>query len=1061
MRLLPQFGPFTARSVTRVIGIVTFALLFAAPLAAVDITTTSPLPGGTLGTFYSLQLNASGCLLNQCAWSVTSGTLPAGLNLSSTGVLSGTPTAATSPTFTVRADGGILGFATRAFTLTIAPTLAITTASLPGTTVGAAYSQTLSRTGGTSPFTWSLPTGLLPGGVLLNSSTGVISGTPTASGTFNFTVRVTDSAISAPGASANQAFSIVVASALSITTASLPAGTSGAAYSQTLARSGGTAPFTWSIAAGSLPGGLTLNPGTGTISGPATAAGTFNFTAQVADSVGATTTRPLSITINAAVEITTTSLPSGTQGTAYSTTLARSGGTSPFTWSISTGSLPPPLSLSAGTGAITGNPSTAGTFNFTVLVTDAAGATDSQVLSIVIATPLNITTTSLPGGVLAAAYSVGLNRTGGSAPFTWTIASGSLPAGLGLSASSGTITGTPSATGTSNFTVRVTDALSATDTQALSIKIVSPLAITTTSLPQGTVGTSYTTTLAATGGTTPYTWSVVTGSLPAGLSLNGSSGAISGTPNTAGTENFLVRVTDSDAQTDDQPMSIAVVPALSITTSSPLQPGMVGVAYSQTLTATGGTSPYTWLLTAGALPGGLAVAGSTGAISGTPSAAGTFNFTIRVTDSAGSSPVSKAFSVVIDPFPVVIPPLTISNSGALTPGTLGVQYSQSLNATGGVLPYTWSMVTGTGALPNGLSLTSAGILSGTPTVAGTFSFTVRVTDSSGPPQTATKSLTLTIVSALAILTSSLPPATAGTPYSTTLSPAGGTLPYSWAVTSGSLPSGLTLNSSTGVISGTPTVAISSSVTIRLTDSQQPPPSLTTSKVFTMVVQLPQIDTNIPATLNAAQQLPLTMSLRSPYPTALSGQLTLSFDGNGTLPNDPMVQFSNGQRTVAFTIPANNTAAVFSPPVSLLTGTVAGSITLTASFQGGPPNQQAGAVSAVPLNAPQITTVTATLSGTSMTIRITGYATPRSVTNLTFGFEAKTASGIQRVDLTRSADPDFPNWYQNLQSIPFGSTFVFSQIFSVQSNGAELEAVTVTLTNAQGSSSSNRTLVTRQ
>ena len=164
-------------------------------------------------------------------------------------------------------------------------------------------------------------------------------------------------------------------------------------------------------------------------------------------------------------------------------------------------------------------------------------------------------------------------------------------------------------------------------------------------------------------------------------------------------------------------------------------------------------------------------------------------------------------------FPVVIPPpLTISNSGALTPGTLGVQYSQSLNATGGVLPYTWSFVVGSGAIPTGLSTTSAGILSGTPTVAGTFSFTVRVTDSSGTVQTATKSLSLTIVSALAILTSSLPPGTAGTAYSTTLSPAGGTLPYIWAVTSGSLPAGLTLNSSTGVISGTPTAPTSSTVT---------------------------------------------------------------------------------------------------------------------------------------------------------------------------------------------------------------------------------------------------------
>jgi hypothetical protein len=1060
LRAPSQLGRLTLRcSTSRVLGIFVFALLFATPLRAQTITTTSPLPGGTVGNPYSRTFAASGCII-ACTWSVTSGTLPGGLSLSSAGVLSGTPTTAVAASFSVRATS--LGNDTKPFSLTIAPALAITTTTLPGTTVGVVYSQTVNRTGGTSPFTWSLPSGALPGGVTLNSVTGLISGTPTASGTFNFTVRVTDSAVTS-GATANQALSIVVAPAVSITTASLPAGTAGAIYSQTLARSGGTTPFTWSLASGSLPTGLSLTPSTGAISGTPSAAGTFNFTAQVTDSVGATATRALSITINAPLNITTTSLPAGIQGNSYSTTLARTGGTSPFAWTVSSGSLPPPLSLNSGTGAITGTPSTAGTFTFTVLVTDAVGATDSQSLAILITTPLNITTTSLPEGVTTIGYSAAVNRTGGTGPFTWSITAGSLPTGLNLN-SAGTITGTPSAVGTFSFTVRVEDSLGLTDTQALSIKIVAKLVITTTTLPQGTVNTSYTTTLPATGGTTPYTWSIVTGSLPAGLSLNGSSGVISGTPNQAETTNFLIRVTDSGspAQTADQPLSIAIIPGLVITANSPLQTGMVGVSYSQALTATGGTTPYNWAVTAGALPGGLGLVPSTGVISGTPTAAGTFNFTVRLTDSAASAAVTKAFSVVIDPFPVVIPPLTISNSGALTPGTLGVQYSQSLNATGGVLPYAWVITAG--AIPNGLTLTSAGILSGTPTVAGTFSFTVRVTDSSGPAQTATKSLSLTIVSALAILTSALPPATAGTAYSTTLSPAGGTLPYTWALAAGSppLPSGLTLNPSTGVISGTAVTATSVSVTIRLTDSQLPPPPLTTTKVFAMVVQLPQIDTNIPATLNPAQQLPLTMSLRSSYPTALSGQLTLSFSGNGALPNDPMIQFSNGTRTAAFTFAANSTNAVFNPPVSLLTGTVAGAITLTASFQGGPPNQQAGPTSSIPLNAPQITSVVASQSGANMTVRIVGYSTPRSVTNLTFGFDVRTPAGVERVDVTRTGDPDFPTWYQDLQSIPFGSTFVFSQNFTVQSNGeATIEAVTVTLTNAQGSSSSNRTLLTHQ
>jgi hypothetical protein len=222
-------------------------------------------------------------------------------------------------------------------------------------------------------------------------------------------------------------------------------------------------------------------------------------------------------------------------------------------------------------------------------------------------------------------------------PYSWAVVSGSLPAGLSLNGSTGEISGTPTTGGTSNFTVEVTDSDTppSTDQQALSIYIPDDLAVTTSSLPDGTVGTAYSQTLAATGGVTPYSWAVVSGSLPAGLSLNSSTGEISGTPTTSETANFTVEVTDSNtpADTDQQALSITINPeTLTITTTS-LPDGQVGVAYSETLQASGGVTPYSWAVISGSLPAGLSLNSSTGEISGTPTAYGTSNFTVEVTDS--------------------------------------------------------------------------------------------------------------------------------------------------------------------------------------------------------------------------------------------------------------------------------------------------------------------------------------------------------------------------------------------------------------------------------------------
>lgn len=373
----------------------------------------------------------------------------------------------------------------------------------------------------------------------------------------------------------------------------------------------------------------------------------------------------LPFVITAGLTITTTSLRRGMVGVAYSDGLAATGGTQPYSWSLASasGSLPPGLTLNSSTGAITGTPTTAGTSNFTAQVTDSAKASATKPLSIIIDPPTLTITTEPPlaHGVVGVAYSQTLTATGGSPPYGWSLSAGSLPPGLSLNQSTGAITGTPTTAGSVNFTAQVSDTAKTTASRAFSLTIDAPaLLITTTSLPNGTVGTAYSQTLAASGGTTPYSWSLSVGSLPRGLSLNSASGTISGTPSTAGTSDFTVQVTDNAGNTARQALRITINPtALAITTAS-LPGGTAGAAYSQTLAATGGTQPYAWSLASGSLPPGLSLNGTSGAITGTPTTAGTFTFTARVTDRAQAT-ATRQYTLSIS-----LPALGTANFSGLT-----------------------------------------------------------------------------------------------------------------------------------------------------------------------------------------------------------------------------------------------------------------------------------------------------------------------------------------------------------------------------------------------------------
>jgi Putative Ig domain len=358
--------------------------------------------------------------------------------------------------------------------------------------------------------------------------------------------------------------------------------------------------------------------------------------------------------------------------------------------------------------------------------------------------PIQFSGTTLATAAVGTAYSATLNITGGTAPYSFSTVTGTLPSGLSLSSATGVISGTPTASGQFSFTVRVSDSSTPLQTAQTALSIsVNPrngVVISTTAPPSGTVGTAYSTTLTASGGTTPYSWTLASGTLPVGLSLS-KGGTISGTPTAVGVYNFTVQVTDSSSpvQTAIMPLSISTSAAgvlLSITSSS-VPNGTVGAPYSSTLTASGGVTPYSWTVTVGALPAGLSLSNG-GTISGTPKVAGQSNFTVQVSDS--SSPtrrVSKAFT------PSVVSKLAIT--GTIKPNTRnGAFYSSTDQASGGAPSYTWSVAAG--SLPPGLTLGAiTGTISGTPNQDGTYNFTLKVVDSSSPVQSATQADKIAVV----------------------------------------------------------------------------------------------------------------------------------------------------------------------------------------------------------------------------------------------------------------------------------------------------------------------------
>ncbi len=645
----------------------------------------------------------------------------------------------------------------------------------PAGQTGVSYSHSFAVTACSSLVTsFQVASGTFPTGLTL-LSTGAVIGTPSATGTFNFTVSATyTSSVTGPA----QAFSITVGLGPPVVSSAAiaPASAVGVLFSGYTITASNTPLTSFALQSGSLPPGLTLNTGTGAITGtPSSAAGSPHVANLTATNATATSA-PKAVTFHVAPAISSAATASGQTGVAFSYQITGGAGPAYTSYAIAAGTLPPGLTLNTGTGAITGTPTAVGgptNVQFTGATAFATSAQFTVAFTITLGPPVITSSLVATGGeaILFTPYQI----TATNPPLT-SFSAAPLPTGLTISPT-GLITGTPGSGTAGLYPVSIC-ATNATTTGCATLNLtISQFAPVNTSLapPAGQTGVPYSFQITANNGPTSFN----AANLPPGLTVDTTTGLISGTPTAVGTFNTATITSSNGSGSDTDLVTFNISLGPPVISSPATAGGAVGFAFSYQIVAS--NSPTLYAISN--IAPGLTLDTSTGLLSGTPTTNATYAGTMSATNATATATVPLTITIAVG-IPVV--------TSASAAGATGSGFSYQVVASNGPTSYS---ATG---LPPGLSInTTTGRITGIPTASGTFVVNLGATNATG---TGTGTLTLNIA---------LSPPTTGSGSATVNTLPGESFQYTIAAdngpftfTSTSLPAGLVLDGSSGIINGT-------------------------------------------------------------------------------------------------------------------------------------------------------------------------------------------------------------------------------------------------------------------
>jgi len=896
-------------------------------IACQTITVTNPaVSNGTAGTPFSQTFTQSGAIGS--ATFSTSSVLPAGLTLSAGGVLSGTPTqTGTFPiVVTVTDSNGCSGNGPTYNLVIHCQTITVTNPANNSGTVNTAFSATFTQSGAIGGATFSTSS-TLPTGIALSSG-GVLSGTPTQTGSFPIVVTVTDGN-GCTGSGPTYTLTISCQT-ITVTNPAANSATVNSPFSATFTASNtvGTTTFT---TASALPAGIAL-AANGTLSGTPTQTGSFPIVVTATDSNGCSGSGP-TYTLTVACQVITVNNPAnstGTAGSPFSATFTASNTVGATTFTTAS-ALPSGITLSSG-GVLSGTPTVVGTFPIVVTATDANGCSGSGPTYNLVINCQTITVNAPPnnaavaGSPFSATFTA--SNTIGATTFSET---GALPSGVSFT-SGGVLSGTPMQTGSFPIVVTATDSNGCQGSAGYTLVVAcQTITVTNPAVNTGTANSPFSQTFTASNtiGTTTFS---TASALPTGMTLS-TSGVLSGTPTVVGTFPIVVTATDSNGCSGSGPTYNLTISCQTITVNNPPQTtGTVNAPFSVQFTASN-TIGTTTFSTSSTLPAGLSFA-SNGTLSGTPMQPGTFPIVVTATDGNGCTGTSSTYNLVIN-----CQVITVTNP-ANNNGTVGVPFSEQFTQNGALGTATFST---SSTLPTGLTLSTSGLLSGTPTQSGTFNITVTVTDSNGCTGSSVYNLTIAC-NTISVTNPAQSTFTAGQSFSVTFTQSGGNGTVTWSE-SGALPSGVTLNSATGVLSGATSQTGSFPITVTATDAN----GCSGSSNYTLTITCNSITITNPSTNSGTAGQPFsaqftasgllgggTWSETGVLPTGItlstSGLLSGTTSQTGTFPITVKVTDTNGCfATSSYTLTiACQTITVTNPAVTTGTAGVPFSQTFTAT-----------------------------------------------------------------------------------------------------------------------------------